>query len=139
MITRKEQAAKFGQGYKVMVTGRHVNITDGMKQHAVDRLSKIDHIDNHIIDVNVTMDIQKLRHHVEISMKVGHTFIFAQAATTDMYASIDQAVDKLDQQLRRYKSRLHNHHKKGYPVKEIPVRVLAPLPDEEIEEVRAAK
>jgi putative sigma-54 modulation protein len=133
MITRKEQAEKFGQGYKVNVTGRHVQITDGMKQHAVERLSKMEHIDGHIIDVNVTMDIQKLSHRVEITMKCGHTFICSRAATTDMYASIDEAADKLDRQLRRYKKKLHDHHKKGYPVKEIPVHVVSVSPATETE------
>ena len=57
-----------------------------------------------------------------------------------MYVSIDQAVAKLEHQLRRYKRKLHDHHKKGYPVKEIPVTVIqAPgLGETEPEEVGGA-
>ena len=139
MTSRKEKTAEFDQGYNVMVTGRHMHITDGMKQHAIDRVSKLEHIADRIIDVNVTMDIQKLSHHVEILMKYGHILIRSHAQTTDMYISIDQAVAKLEHQLRRYKRKLHDHHKKGYPVKEIPVQVIqAPGEETELEEVGGA-
>ena len=137
MNSRKEKMAEFDQGYNVMVTGRHMHVTDGMKQHAMDRISKLDHFGDHILDVNVTMDIQKLSHLCEIIMKYGHTVICCRASTTDMYASIDQAASKLAQQLRRYKRKLHDHHKKGHPIKEIPVQVIeAPREQEtELEEV----
>lgn len=124
MTSRKEKMAEFDQGYNVMVTGRHVHITDGMKQHARDRIAKLEHIGDRIIDVTVTMDIQKLSHTVEIIMKYGHTVICSRASTTDMYVSIDQAVSKLETQLRRYKKKLQDHYKKGYPIKEIPIKVV---------------
>lgn len=133
MTTRKEKMAEFDQGYKVFVTARHMHITDGMKQHAIDRVSKLEHIGDRIIDVTVIMDIQKVSHSCEILMKYGHTFIRSHASTTDMYASIDQAVDRLKHQLARYKRKLHDHHKKGYPVKEIPIQVVAPPAEEEME------
>lgn len=123
MTTRKEKMAEFDQGYNVIVTGRHVHVTDGMKQHAVEKISKLDHIGDRIIDVHVAMDIQKLSHRVDIQMKYAHTSIRSHASTTDMYASIDEAVDKLCKQLRRYKKKLHDHYAKKYPIEEVPVRV----------------
>ena len=140
MSTRKEKTAEFDQGYKVLVTARHMHITDGMKQYAVERISKLDRLGDRIVDVTVIMDIQKLSHSCEILMKYGHTFIRSHASTTDMYASIDQSVDRLKKQLQRYKQKLHDYHKKGYPVKEIPIQVVAPPPEEEtgLEEVGGA-
>lgn len=137
MTTRKEKMAEFDQGYNVVVTARHMHVTDGMKQHAIDKISRLDRIADRIVDVNVTMDIQKLSHNVEILMKYGHTIIRSHSFTTDMYASIDEAVHKLKIQLQRYKRKLHNHHKKGYPVKEIPIQVVArPFQEEtDLEEV----
>lgn len=121
-------------GYNVTVTGRHVHITDGMKQHAIDRISRLEKIGNRIIDVHVTMDIQKLDNHVEILMKYGHTVIRSHASTTDMYVSIDKAVDRLEQQLKRYKSRLQEHYAKGHPVHEIPESVLA-ISEQKLDEI----
>ncbi len=134
MTTQKEKIAEFDQGYNVMVTGRHVHVTEGMKQHAIDKISKLDKIGDRIIDVHVTMDIQKLSHRCDIMMKYGQTFIRSHADTSDMYVSIDQAVNKLSRQLRRYRNRLNQHHAKKYEMEELPVTVYSVaefLPDEE--------
>lgn len=124
--TAKQRSAEFDQGYNVTVTGRHVHVTDAMKAYAEEKLEKLDRIGNRIIDVIVTMDIQKLDHRVEIIMKYGHTLIVSTGSSTDMYASIDLAVDKLQTQLRKYKQRLKNHHAKEHPVVQIPVTIYSP-------------
>lgn len=128
-LTRKQKSAEFGQSYNITVTGRHVHVTDAMKSYAYDKISKLERIADRIIDVTVTMDIQKLNHRVDIVMKYGHTLIVSHASSTDMYVSIDQAIEKLQKQLKKYKRRLHDHHAKGYPVVEVPVTVYSPSSD----------
>jgi putative sigma-54 modulation protein len=129
-LTRKQKLAEFAEeGYNISVTGRHLHVTDAMKAYAHEKLSKIERMGDRIIDINVIMDIQKLDQKVDITMKYGHTLIKSHGSSTDMYVSIDQAVDKLQTQLRRYKRRLKNHHAKGYPVVEMPVTVYSPLRD----------
>lgn len=132
-MTRKKKIAEFDQGYTINVTGRHVHITDAMKDHAISRISRLEKIGNRIIEVDVTMDIQKLEHRVDILMKYGHTLIRSHAVTTDMYVSIDMAVDKLARQLKKYKQKIQDHHAKGYPIVDMPVRVVSSL--SEIDEV----
>lgn len=118
-----------------MVTGRHVEVTDAMKAYAVEKISKLERIAPRIIDVAVTMDIQRFQHKVAIVMKYGHTLIKSSAATTDMYASVDIAVDKLAAQLRRYLSKLHEHHAKEYPVKEVAEVIYEAAYDADIGEI----
>lgn len=130
MTTHKEKAAEFESGYNVVVTGRHVHITDGMREHAVQRLNKLEHIADKIIDIHVTMDIQKLDHRVDILLKYGSTLIRSHAVSDDMYISIDEAVNKLERQLKKYKNKLHDYHRKGHPIKEVPVAVYAPIEEE---------
>jgi putative sigma-54 modulation protein len=138
-MNRKAKALEFSEaGYNIQTTGRHVQITDSMKDYAIDKISKIERFLNRIIDVNVIMDIQKLNHIVEIILKAGNTKITSKASTTDMYVSIDQAVDKLEKQILRYKSKLQDHHAKGHAVLNMPVSVISPQEIEEdlgIEEV----
>ena len=134
MTHNKGNMALAEQGYNVIVTGRHVHITNGMKEHAVEKISRLEKIGDRIIDVNVTMDIQKLDHRVDILMKYGHTVIRSHGVSNDMYVSIDQAVDKLERQLKRYKNKLQDHHMKGYPVFEMPISVWA-LSHDEAEEI----
>lgn len=125
-MNRKEKALEFAdEVYNIQITGRHVEITDSMKDYAMEKISKIERFMNRIIDVNVIMDIQKLDHHVEIILKFGNTKITSNASTTDMYVSIDQAVDKLEKQILRYKSKLQDHHAKGHAILNMKVNVLS--------------
>lgn len=126
-MNRKAKALEFVEaGYDIKITGRHVEVTDSMKDYAMDKISKIDRFMNRIIDVNVIMDIQKLDHRVEIILMAGNFKIRSLATCTDMYASIDKAVHKLEAQLRRYKSKLQDHHAKGHAVLDMTVNVVEP-------------
>ncbi|NGX42712.1 MAG: putative sigma-54 modulation protein [Chlamydiae bacterium] len=127
----KEKAAEFtDEGYKIIVTGRDVTITDAMKAYAIEKVSKIERFSTRIIDVQVTMDIQKLQHRVDIVLSVDHIKIKSRASSTDMYASIDKAVEKIERQLRRYKKRIQDHAAKALNIVDLKVNVLK-LPDEE--------
>lgn len=111
-------------GYNVIVTGRHVAVTDAMKSYALDKLSKLDKFHDRIIDVNVTMDRQRADHRIDIRMKVNNISVSSHAVTDDMYASIDQAVHKLQTQLRRYKSRIQDHQTHAGKVVQMAVQVV---------------
>jgi putative sigma-54 modulation protein len=114
-MSRKSKAADFLQElYNITVTGRNIAVTEAMKEYVTEKVSRIERFSNKILDVNVIMDTQKFEHRVEIIIKVNHLQIIASAVTNDMYASVDKAVDKLEAQLRKYKSRLQDHQaKKG--------------------------
>lgn len=110
-MNRKEKALEFADTeYHLHITGRHIEVTDAMKDYALEKLSKIERIMDRIIDINVIMDIQKLDHHVEIILKAGSLKITSSASSTDMYASIDQAIKKLETQVLHYKSKANDHH-----------------------------
>jgi putative sigma-54 modulation protein len=130
-MNRKEKALEFvNDVYDIQITGRHVAVTEPMKDYAMEKISKIERFMNRILDVNVIMDVQKFEHRIEIIMKVGNLLLTSQATTKDMYASIDKAVHKLEAQILRYKSKLNDHHK---PL-DMKVDVMAPPSWEEAEE-----
>lgn len=131
-MSRKTVAEKFSdEVYDITVTGRHVQITDGMQKYAIEKISKMDRYFNRTIFVNVEMDIQKLEHKIDIVMKVDTIVIRSSASSDNMYASIDKAVDKLKAQLLRYKQRINEHQIKGNNFVEIKEQVVAP--EEELE------
>jgi putative sigma-54 modulation protein len=132
-MSRKSKALEFVQeGFNVAVTGRHVEVTDAMKDYAIEKISKIERFTKHIIDVNVVMDIQKLQHRVDITLKLDHILIKAQGITNDMYASIDQAVHKLETQIVKYRERIRNHQAKDIASIEMNVNVIQ-AEDEDID------
>ncbi|PJD95765.1 MAG: ribosomal subunit interface protein [Parachlamydia sp.] len=133
--SKMKSAEESVQPYNITVSGRHVLVTDAMKNYALEKISKIDRLSHRIIDVNITMDIQKFEHRVDIVLKVDHIKIKSQAVTNDMYASIDMAVNKLETQLLKYKSRIQDHQAKKLSVVDMNVNVYKAPSQEEIIDV----
>ncbi len=129
----KEKAAEFqGVGYNITVTGRHVNVTEAMKAHAVEKVSKIERFTNRIIDVVVTMDVQKLEHRVDLVMRVDHITIKSHAVSTDMYVSIDKAVHRLEKQLTKYKEKINDHNARDFSSIDLQVDILKRAEEEDL-------
>jgi putative sigma-54 modulation protein len=127
-MNRKAKAAEFvGEGFNTTITGRNVLVTDAMKQYALDKISKIEKFNLRVIDVVILMDTQKVDHRVDIILKLDHILIKAHAATEDMYGSIDQAVNKIQTQIRRYRRKIRDHQAKGVSTIDINVNVLSPV------------
>lgn len=136
LMSRKSKAAEYvDEGYQISVTGRNVHVTEPMKNYAIEKVSKIERFSNRIIDVQVIMDIQKLEQRVEIVLKVDHIKIVSSGASANMYASIDIAVEKLERQLLKYRSRIRDHHAKGLPVVDMTVNVFSSPEEQEISDV----
>lgn len=130
---RKSKASEFVQeGWDIQITGRNVLVTDPMKDYAMEKISKIERFSNRIVDVNVTMDIQKLEHRVDIIVKIDNAKIKSHAASDNIYASIDLAVAKLLEQLRRYKTRIQNHHSVGHEEVAMHVDIYASPSEEDL-------
>ncbi|MCX6990163.1 MAG: ribosome-associated translation inhibitor RaiA [Chlamydiae bacterium] len=111
-------------GYNINIVGRNVLVTEAMKNHAFEKLSKLERFHNHIIDVHVTLDMQKLEHSALIVMKFDHFKVTAHAIASDMYVAIDQAVDKIQSQFRRWKDKIQDHTKKRVSIGEMQVNIL---------------
>ena len=96
----------------IQVTGRHVNVSDPMKDYAIKKVEGL-HLDYpRIIEAQIILDVQKYRHIAEVILFcANHITIEADAETTDMYASIDQVMDKIAQQMRKYKTKIMRQHR----------------------------
>lgn len=114
-MSRKSKAAEFVDvGYSINVTGRNVLVTEAMKNYALDKISKIERLSQRVSTVNITMDVQKYEHRVEILIRLDNTEILSKSTQDDMYAAIDDVVDQVMEQLRRYKTRMHDHQSIGH-------------------------
>ena len=77
-------------------------------------MAKLDRVTRHfddVIDVNVVMSVEKLRHKVEVNLHARGKDIHVEAIEPDMYAAIDALADKLDRQVLKHKEKreLHRH------------------------------
>lgn len=133
-MSRKSKAAQFVEDvWDVQVTGRNVSVTDAMKNYAIDKITKIERFSNRVIDAKVTMDIQRGDQSIDIVIMVDNIRIRASGHSNDMYASIDKAVNRLKEQIRRYKEKIHDHHSISHA--DIAMNVDIYVPTDELTEI----
>ena len=87
---------------KVIYTGRHTEVSDALRASAQERLDKMATYLDDIIDVHVIFSVEKFRHEAEITLKTRTGEFIASAETADMYASLSQAMDKLEAQAHKH-------------------------------------
>ena len=93
----------------VSVTGRHVEVTEAMKQHVEDKIGKLKRHFDHVTDVHVILTVEKLEQKAEATVQISGAKLFADDIQEDMYAAIDNMVDKLDRQIIKHKEKVQSH------------------------------
>jgi len=96
----------------IQVTGRHVSVTEAMKEYCRRKVASL-HLDYpKIIEVQVILDVQKYRHTAEVILHCSnHITLEASSESNDMYASIEQVLDRIERRMRKYKTRLMQKHR----------------------------
>jgi putative sigma-54 modulation protein len=90
----------------VEITGRHVVITSAIRSFVMKRLRKFDKLCGENASFHVIIDVEKERHSAEILLKSKLLGLTGKGETDDMYASIQLAIEKLERQAIKSKSRL---------------------------------
>lgn len=97
----------------ITVTGRHVEVTEAMRDFAHKKIEGL-HLDYpKIIEAKVILDVQKKTRHIAeiILFCANHITIEASTETEDMYKSIDETISKIARRMRKYKTRLLKSHR----------------------------
>lgn len=121
-----------GVGFmKMTYTGKNMNITDALRDVTEKKLGKLDKYFQKDIVGNVTFSAEKNRKIIEVTINLPGTIIRAEESSDDMYASIDKAVDILERQIRKYKTRLQKRYKNTETIR---FENVAPLEPEDNQE-----
>jgi putative sigma-54 modulation protein len=98
---------------KVEYIARKVTLSEQSRQLAEKKLAKIKKYFNDIIDIRVEVAAERHLHVVDLFVKGKDFDIQATAQNKDVTAAIQEAVDKLEIQARRAKTRLKDHKKRA--------------------------
>lgn len=94
----------------IEITGRNVDVSNSMRDYAGKRIEKLVAEFPRIDKAHVILDIQKFTHLAEVVVHAArHIQLEAKATSENMYASIDEAVDKVEVQLRKTLDKRHEH------------------------------
>ena len=91
----------------ITVTVRHEAVTESLRDYAQKKIEGL-HLDYpRIIEAKIVLDVQKNRHIAEIILFcANHITIEAHTEGQDMYAAIDETIDKIARRMRKHKTRL---------------------------------
>ncbi|MAB75610.1 MAG: ribosomal subunit interface protein [Verrucomicrobiales bacterium] len=122
----------------ITVTGRHVSVTEPMREYAEKKVAGL-HLDYpKIIEAKVLLNVEQERHIAEIILFcANHIVIEAHSTTPDMYASIDETISKIARRMRKHKTRMlksHRPRKRTKEIRQIPEAIFPPEIPEEPEE-----
>jgi len=97
------------------ISGHHVEVSPALREYVLTKLDRVTRHFDQVVDVSVLLTVEKMkekerRQKVEATLHVKGRDIFVEQAHEDMYAAIDQLMDKLDRQVLRHKNRLQDHH-----------------------------
>jgi putative sigma-54 modulation protein len=96
---------------QIFVRGKNLHVTDPLREYAEEKIGHLDHyIDHGILDAHVTLRTERNDHIVDVVLNLRHYLIKAEERSTTMYASIDLVRDRLEQQIRKYKTRRRERH-----------------------------
>ncbi|MGQ0464829.1 MAG: ribosome hibernation-promoting factor, HPF/YfiA family [Sporichthyaceae bacterium] len=107
---------------EIVVKGRHTEVADRFRQHATEKLSKLEKWDNKLISLDVEVSrernprLAEVSDRIELTCRSRGTVIRAEAAAGDPYAALDLATTKLEVRLRKSADRRRVHHGVRTPV-----------------------
>lgn len=101
----------------LQLTGHHLEVTPALRDYVTSKLAKISSHFDHVIDVKVTMSVEKLAQKVEATLHVPGNDLHAACQDENMYSAIDMLTDKLDRQVLKHKEKNADHHKANGAVK----------------------
>lgn len=123
---------------QVQITGKNFDIGDSLRKHIADRVEQVatryfgDRIHGHVSLVKEGNDF-RTECYMHISSGID---IHSRGQAVDAYSSFDEAAEKLDKRLRRYKRRLNDHSKRRtepVPGYDAPSYVIAAEPEHQDE------
>ena len=91
---------------RISITGKNIEISEYLRELVEKKMAKLDRYFPEDTVAHVTMSVERNRHIVEVTIPFVNGIIRGEEVTGDMYASIDNVLDKLDRQIRKHRTKL---------------------------------
>lgn len=105
---------------KITIKAKNTQVTEPLTDYINKRFAKLEkYFVDADLNATVTLVVEKGLHRTEAMIPLSRYILRAEEETNDMYASIDGVVDKLERQIRKYKTKI-NRKSKVQTINEIP-------------------
>lgn len=120
---------------QVNVAFRHMDPSESVQNYASSKLEHVvaKYVSGEDVDSQITFSVEKFWHIVNFTLNINGLTVKSVEKTDDMYSSIDLALDKIERQVKRYRSKIRDH-RPDLRHRSFTMKVLAPIVAEDSEE-----
>lgn len=97
---------------QVSITARHFDLSPELRTFVDEELQKLNRYFDNIVSGNVVLEVESYRQRSEVTLKVYGATLTGTGESDDMYVSVEESIDKLKRQLKKYKSKLKDKQQK---------------------------
>ncbi len=97
----------------IIVRGRNIEITPALREYVEKRIGKVTKYFDTLGEITVILTVAKDDHVVEVTVPVNGMLLRGEENTNDMYTSIDLVVEKIERQVRKYKTKIARRLRSG--------------------------
>jgi putative sigma-54 modulation protein len=99
---------------EISISTRHGQISDETREKVTNKVEKLPRFFDRISSIDVTIDLEhRETPTVDLRVLVKNREFVATSRAQELMASMDQVVDKLEQQLRKHKEKAVDRHRSG--------------------------
>src|SRR5512139_2645356 len=89
-----------GGSMQIAVTFRHMDVSEGVRGYVKEKVEKLEKYIENPQEVHVVLSVEKFRQIAEITIVSDGMTLNSQGRDNDLYAAIDQMVDKMERRIR---------------------------------------
>lgn len=94
---------------QIEVSFKQIEHSDALRNYVTEKLEKVLSPLEEPVTAQIVFMVEKYRHIAKITVMANGIVIKGREETSDMYSSVDQVVDKLDRQVRKYREKIVQH------------------------------
>ena len=98
---------------KISIFGKNIEVSDYLENIVHKKIRKLDKFFSDETEAMVTLSVEHNRHIAEVTIPYDGGVIRAEEVTGDMYASIDNVINKIEKQVHKFRKRIEKDHRSG--------------------------
>lgn len=96
---------------QINIQGEGIELTEALRDYATKKLAKFEHFFHNIQKIDIDLEVDKIKEDMlkqvaKVTVFASGAVFHAKEASGNMYASIDGIVDKIDQQIKKFKEKM---------------------------------
>ncbi len=121
----------------IIVKGKNVEVTNALRDYVEKKVGKLEkYFETEMREIQVTLSVEKERRMVEVTAFINGITLRGEEETEDMYSSVDLVLEKIERQIRKYKTKINRKLRKSSNDEPVTARLVTQNQDDEFKIVR---